>query len=125
MWCGITRVSTANATWRVRLCQAPSRHPCGTEGRRATLLANQCRTRLRLAPALSMIAIPPSPRTATPRSSLPLATIALSFLAWPARAPAQLHAGLDAALASRYVWRGGARGDGAAPPPEGYLRLPP
>src|SRR3989475_3967647 len=123
MWCGITRVPTANATWRVRICQAPSRHPCGTEGRRATLLANECRPRLRLAPALSMIAIPPSPRTATPRSPLPLATIALSFLAWPARAPAQLYAGLDAAFASRYVWRGVTRVDGAVLQPEGYLGL--
>src|SRR3989454_12417443 len=70
-----------------------------------------------------MIAIPPSPRTATPRSPLPLATIALSFLAWPARAPAQLYAGLDAAFASRYVWRGVTPGDGAALQPEGYLGL--
>src|SRR2546422_10855834 len=124
MWCGITRVSTANPPWRVRLCQAPSRHPCGTEGRRATLLANESRARLRLAPALSMIAIPPTPRTATPRSSLPLATIVLWSLAWPARTPAQLYAGLDAAFASRYVWRGLSRGDGAAVHPEGYLGLP-
>src|SRR2546425_11166899 len=98
---------------------------CGTEGRRATLLANECRTRLRLAPGPSMIAIPPPPRTATPRSSLPLATIVLWFVAWPTRAPAQLYAGLDGAFASRYVWRGGTRVDGAALQPEGGLRLPP
>src|SRR2546428_5845044 len=77
---------------------------------RATLLANESRTRLRLAPALSMIAIPLSPRTATRRSPLPLATIALSVLAWPARTPAQLYAGLDAAFTSRYVWRRRDRG---------------
>ena len=70
-----------------------------------------------------MIAIPPSPRTATPRSSLPLATIVLWFVAWPTRAPAQLYAGLDAAFASRYVWRGVTRVDGAALQPEGYLGL--
>src|SRR3989475_5133949 len=71
-----------------------------------------------------MIAVPPPPRTATPRSSLPLATIVLWSVAWPTRAPAQLYAGLDAAFASRYVWRGVTRVDGAALQPEGYLGLP-
>src|SRR3989454_9029409 len=66
-----------------------------------------------------MIAIPPPPRTATPRSPLPLATIVLSSLAWPTRAPAQLYAGLDAAFASRHVWRGVTRGDGATLQPGG------
>ena len=70
-----------------------------------------------------MIAVPPPPRTATPSSSLPLATIVLWSVAWPARAPAQLYAGLDAAFASRYVWRGVTRVDGAALQPEGYLGL--
>src|SRR3989454_11741274 len=70
-----------------------------------------------------MIAIPLSPRTATRRSPLPLATIALSVLAWPARTPAQLYAGLDAAFTSRYVWRGVTRVDGATLQPEGYLGL--
>src|SRR2546426_6319134 len=70
-----------------------------------------------------MIAIPPPPRTATPRSPLPLATIVLSSLAWPTRAPAQLYAGLDAAFASRHVWRGVTRVDGATLQPEGYLGL--
>src|SRR3989454_9468865 len=70
-----------------------------------------------------MIAIPPPPRTATPRSPLPLATIVLSSLAWPTRAPAQLYAGLDAAFASRHVWRGGYRVGGATVQPEGYSGL--
>src|SRR2546422_2712647 len=70
-----------------------------------------------------MMAIPPPPRTATPRSSLPLATIVLWFVAWPTRTPAQLYAGLDAAFTSRYVWRGVTRVDGAALQPEGYLGL--
>src|SRR5438445_701926 len=75
------------------------------------------------APAPRMIAVPPPQRTATPRSALPLATIVLWSVAWPARAPAQLYAGLDAAFASRYVWRGVTRVDGAALQPEGYLGL--